>query len=144
MTRVDFYVLSRPEPAAPLSTACRLADKAFRSRHRVFINAASRDQALELDRLLWTFRDDSFVPHCRAGPGSDPDEAVRIGSGDAPDAPFDLLINLDEAVPSWATGSARIAEIVAADERSRTAGRIRYRHYRETGCELNSHSLPSS
>lgn len=141
MTRVDFYVLARTQPAALLSTACRLADKAFRAKHRVFINAASREQAIELDRLLWTFRDDSFVPHARAGPDADPEDPVKIGSGEAPDAPFDVLINLDEVVPLWAGESARIAEIVGADAHSRAAGRARYRQYRDEGCELHSHSL---
>ena len=141
MRKVDFYVVSRPEPTATLATACRIADKAFRLGHRVFINAASREQAVTLDEMLWTFRDDSFVPHSRAGPDSDPRDPVRIGCGEIPDAPFDVLINLDENVPLWAEGSARIAEIVGADPQSRAAGRTRYRHYRETGCALDSHSL---
>ena len=139
--RVDFYVVSRPEPHAVLSAACRLAEKAFRLKHRVFINAASREQAIALDQLLWTFRDDSFVPHCRAGAGSDSDDPVRIGTGEAPDAPFDVLINLGEDVPLGAEESPRIAEIVGADPQSRAAGRMRYRHYRETGCEPGSHNL---
>ena len=141
MSKVDFYIVSRPEPAAPLSTACRIADKAFRLGHRVFINAESPEQALELDRLLWTFRDDSFVPHCRAGPGSDPADPVRIGCGGVPDTPFDVLINLGTDVPLGAEDSARIAEIVGADPQSRAAGRRRYRHYRDAGCKLDSHSL---
>ena len=141
MTRVDFYIVSRPEPAALLSTACRLADKAFRSGHRIFINAASPEQAAEIDQVLWTFRDDSFVPHCRTGAGSDPDDPVRIGSGETPDAPFDVLINLGDAIPSCAGGSARVAEIVGADPESRAAGRNRYRQYRDDGCELATHSL---
>ena len=49
LSKVDFYVVSRPEPAVALATACRLADKAFRLGHRVFINAASREQAVTLD-----------------------------------------------------------------------------------------------
>ena len=141
MSKVDFYIVSRPEPAALLSTACRLADKAFRLGHRVFINAASREQASALDQLLWTFRDDSFVPHGRAGSGSERDDPVMIGSGETPDAPFDVLINLGEDVPLWAEDSARVAEIVGADADSRVAGRNRYRHYREAGCALDSHSL---
>ena len=141
MTRVDFYVVSRSEPDAVLSTACRLAEKAFRLKHRVFINAASRDQATALDQLLWTFRDDSFVPHCRAGAGTTRDDPVRIGCGEAPDAPFDVLINLGGDVPLWSRESARIAEIVGADPLSRAAGRKRYRHYRDEGCELESHTL---
>ena len=141
MKKVDFYVVSRPEPDAVLSIACRLADKAFRRKLRVFVNAASRDQAIALDRLLWTFRDDSFIPHCRAGAGSDPDDPVRIGCGQTPDAPFDVLINLGEDVPLGAGDSARIAEIVGSDPQSRAAGRNRYRHYRDQGCELDSHSL---
>ena len=141
MTRVDFYVVSRSEPDAVLSTACRLTEKAFRLKNRIFINAASRDQAMALDRLLWTFRDDSFIPHCRAGADSDRDDPVRIGCGEAPDAPFDVLINLGDDVPLWSRESPRIAEIVGTDPQSRAAGRKRYRHYRDEGCELGSHTL---
>jgi DNA polymerase-3 subunit chi len=141
MTRVDFYVVSRSEPDAVLSTACRLAEKAFHLKNRVFINAASRDQAVALDQLLWTFRDDSFVPHGRAGAGSDRDDPVSIGSGETPDAPFDVLINLGDDVPLWAKESPRIAEIVGADPQSRAAGRKRYRHYRDEGYEPGSHTL---
>ena len=142
MSQVDFYIVSRPGTDAILSTACRLADKAFRLRKRVFINTASRDQAAELDRLLWTFRDDSFVPHCVAGTGSDdPDDPVRIGAGAAPERPVDVLINLAETVPLWAGHSLRIAEIVGADPESRAAGRTRYRRYRDEGYELASHPL---
>ena len=141
MTRVDFYILSRDEPDAPLSAACRLADKAFRLGHRIFINAASGDQARELDRLLWTFRDDSFVPHSLAGEGADPGDPVRIGADTAPDAPPGVLINLAGTVPSWAEGSTRIAEIVGADPAGRTAGRERYRHYRDKGFAPTAHTL---
>lgn len=141
MTRVDFYVVSRSGPDAVLSTACRLTEKAFRLKNRIFINAASRDQAMALDRLLWTFRDDSFIPHCRAGADSDRDDPVRIGCGEAPDAPFDVLINLGGDVPLGSRESPRIAEIVGTDPQSRAAGRKRYRHYRDEGCELGSHTL---
>ena len=141
MTQVDFYVVSRPEPEAMLSTVCRLADKAFRLKHRIFINAASQEQASALDRLLWTFRDDTFIPHCRVGAGSDPEDPVRIGSGETPDTPFDVLINLGEDVPPWAGEDIRIAEIVGPDPQSRAAGRKRYRHWRDQGCAPRSHAL---
>lgn len=141
MTRVDFYILSRDEPDARLSTACRLADKAFRLGHRVFIHTASQEEAQELDRLLWTFRDDSFVPHSLAGDGSGPDDPVRIGAGPAPDPAPGVLINLAGTIPSWAEGSMRIAEVVGADPAGRAAGRERYRRYRDKGCALASHRL---
>ena len=141
MTRVDFYILSRDEADLRLSTACRLADKAFRLGHRVFIHAASGEEAQKLDRLLWTFRDDSFVPHSLAGDGSDPDDPVRIGAGPAPDPPPGVLINLAGNVPSRVGGSMRIAEIVGADPAGRAAGRERYRRYRDQGFALTLHRL---
>ena len=54
MTQVDFYL---PGPAARdnrFGLACRLADKAYRQGHRVYLHAASAEQARHLDRLLWT------------------------------------------------------------------------------------------
>ncbi|MEZ5578324.1 MAG: DNA polymerase III subunit chi [Candidatus Competibacteraceae bacterium] len=46
-------------------SACRLADKAYGLGHTVYLFTASEARAAALDDLLWTFRQDSFVPHER-------------------------------------------------------------------------------
>ena len=141
MSQVDFYVVSAPEAVERLHTACRLADKAWRRGHRVFIQTASGAEASELDRLLWTFRDESFVPHALATGHADASEPILIGDGREPAGDVDVLINLARDVPLCAGRSARIAEVIGANPAERAAGRVRYRQYRERGYPINSHTI---
>ncbi|MEA2080825.1 MAG: DNA polymerase III subunit chi, partial [Pseudomonadota bacterium] len=63
MTQVDFYLLQDDSAQNRISFACRLADKAYRLGNRVFIHTESAEQSRRLDDLLWTFQQNSFVPH---------------------------------------------------------------------------------
>src|SRR3569832_2056639 len=71
MTRVDFYILPDASTDGRERLACRLADKAYRLGHEVYIHARDRQHAARLDELLWTFRAGSFVPHQRVDEGEE-------------------------------------------------------------------------
>ena len=62
-TKVDFYLLGSAENRSRLLTACRIAEKACEQKLRVSVLAGGPPEAAELDELLWTFSDRSFVPH---------------------------------------------------------------------------------
>ena len=141
MTQVDFYVLSRPGVNARLAFACRLAEKAYKLQHQVHIHAADTATAADLDDLLWTFRDGSFVPHDRLGSSELTGAAVTIGWGDAKPGSCELLINVADETPEFADSFARIAELVSSDDDSKSHGRKRFAAYRENGCELESHKI---
>ena len=141
MAQVDFYIVSSSEERRRLETVCRLADKARRLGHRVFIHTESGAQASEVDQLLWTFREDSFVPHALAVDSDHEADPILIGNGAEPEGQVDVLINLTRDVPLCAERCERIAEVVGGAESSRAAGRQRFRSYRERGHELNSHTL---
>ncbi|MDX1432076.1 MAG: DNA polymerase III subunit chi [Gammaproteobacteria bacterium] len=143
--QVDFYILGTADPAGRLRTACRLAEKAWQMGHRVYIHTESARAAAAIDELLWTFRQESFVPHAVQGEGPAADATpltpVLIGAGEPPSADLDVLINLTDTVPLFAERSRRVAEIVGAGEQARHAGRERYRHYRDRGCDIRRHDL---
>ena len=62
-TQVDFYVLTAADRRSRLTTACRLAEKAYDQGLRVAVRTSSPAETAEVDELLWTFSDRSFVPH---------------------------------------------------------------------------------
>jgi DNA polymerase-3 subunit chi len=66
MTRVDFYILPPGDERQRLVFACRLTEKAYRQGLTVYLRAGDETTASQLDQLLWTFRQGSFVPHARA------------------------------------------------------------------------------
>jgi len=141
MARVDFYVLNATGRDACLRFACRLAEKAYRLEHTVRILAADRGEAEQVDELLWTWRDGSFVPHEILAGGRAPESPVTISCGDTGPGGSDLLINLRDALPDAAETFPRIAEIVTSDDEQRRRSRRRFAAYREHGHALETHKL---
>jgi DNA polymerase-3 subunit chi len=141
--KVDFYLLRDTEPRARLRTACRLAEKAYEQGLRVALQTDGAAETAELDELLWTFSDRSFVPHCvwPADATAAADTPVLIGSGALPESHRDVLVNLGAEVPAGFEAYARVLEIVDCDEAAKAQARNRWRRYREHGVSPESHNL---
>lgn len=145
MTRVDFYVLDDGAEQARERFACRLVEKAWRLKHKIYLHARSAEEAERLDQLLWTFSDRSFVPHVLDTPELAPELAaatpIRIGTGDEAGFEAELLVNLDAEVPLFFSRFERVAEIVGGDDEHRAAARERFRFYRDRGYAMETHKI---
>jgi len=142
MARVDFYLLKQTGLPSRQSFACRLAEKAYRLENTVHIHVGDRAGAERLDKLLWTFRDGSFVPHHTISEsGSQQDSPVTIGCGEVDVPQRDLLINLSDEVPAFAKAFPRVAELVTSDEGCKQLGRKRFAEYRDQGHTLETHNV---
>lgn len=141
MARVDFYILEQAKDNERLTFTCRLADKAVKQGLNVHVHSESSAQAQQLDKLMWTFRQDSFVPHVLAENKTDQPNPVVIGHQQPDKYEADVLINLTAEVPAWYIGFERVAEIVDSSEQARESGRARFRWYREQGCEPQTHKI---
>jgi DNA polymerase-3 subunit chi len=139
MTLVGFYVMQTSDPGQRLRVAARLADKAFQRGHRIFINATDEAQATELNKLLWSFRPTSFLPHGLHG--QEHSETIAIGWGQEPNNHNDLLINLQLEIPSFFSRFARVAEVVTQEPDSLAALRKSWTFYKERGYQLEKHDL---
>lgn len=138
--RVDFYVLNTTGIAGRLNFVCRLTEKAYGRLAAIYAHTDSGDTARQLDEMLWTFRQGSFVPH-QILDGTEPRAPVRIGTDEHCMESGDLLINLTGEVPAFAKQFDRIAEIVDAEPHVREASRARFRQYREMGLEPVTHTI---
>jgi DNA polymerase-3 subunit chi len=73
--KVDFYHLT----VTPLDRALpQIAEKVLSGGGRLLIVSDSETQRGALDRLLWTYTPESFLPHAQAGAGRDADQPVLI------------------------------------------------------------------
>jgi DNA polymerase-3 subunit chi len=142
-TRVDFYLLGSPDGRTRLVTACRLAEKACDQGLRVAVRTAGPSQTAELDELMWTFSDRSFVPHgvWPAEPGFAAATPVLIASSSLPESHRDVLVNLGDDLPAEADRYARVCEVVAGDEDAKRRARVRWRGYRDAGFMPDTHKL---
>ena len=143
MPRVEFH----SGVAAPVHFACRLLRKAWQQRVAVLVTAPA-DTLAALDRELWTFEAQEFVPHLRVRPGQALDAALRrtpiwLCEG-LPPSPFaQVLLNLDGEPPESGEPFERIIEIVPAEGDERRRARARWRAYEARGWEIRHHTQAS-
>lgn len=138
MTKVDFYILGN---GSSQITACKLAEKAYKMGHRIYVHVESEAQAKQIDEMLWTFRAGSFIPHKRYQSNNDNDSPVMVGYQDEPEIDCDILINLGTEVPLFFSRFDRVAEIISNEDDAKISGRQRFRFYRDRGYALNTHEL---
>jgi len=87
MTEVLFYHLQNMSLESVLPP---LLEKSLERGWRVVVQSTSQERADALDAHLWTYRDDSFLPHA----------IWRAGAGDAADQP--IVLAVEEANPNGA------------------------------------------
>ena len=142
MTRIDFYIIENGSEQAAETFICRLTEKAWSQNNAVYIHTMDEQHATKYDELLWTFNEDSFVPHQLSAPESS-EKTVLIGHQTTAEIPshHDVLINLNHESPSFFSQFERVAEIITTDETSRIKGRERYQFYRDRGYALETHKM---
>lgn len=145
MTQVDFYILHRrPSVQDKYQFTCQLLHKAWQQQQRLYVHFASAQAASYFDELLWTFQQDSFVPHALT---HRPQQVASLDSqamptpiylGYVPDTPvlLDVLVNLSDSIPSFYEQFPRVLEIIEDAPQVKQWGRQRYQIYRDAGHEM--------
>jgi DNA polymerase-3 subunit chi len=145
MTRIDFYSLEPDSPGDRFLLTCRLVERARAEGLRVFIHCPSTEVTRHLDRLLWTYRQDSFLPHGVVGsPSPNLDLAltpILISSDGTPEHEDQVLINLATEAPPFFSRFERVCEPIDEDPTVKAAGRERFRYYRDRGYPLAHHRI---
>jgi DNA polymerase-3 subunit chi len=145
--QVDFFILGKLDSTAKFKYACRVTQKAFLRGHKVYLHTESQEQNSELDMLLWTFSQGSFIPHkivdkatvsWQHYPVQLGDTLDHVGNGG--DIEVDLMISLTSDPPRSHARFNRIIDLVTDFPDQKAAGRRRFRYYREQGIEPNTHT----
>ncbi len=136
--RVEFHT----DVADPVSFACRLLRKVFRSGARAAVLAPDPTLA-QLDQALWTNDALDFVPHLRWRGALDNQRLARTpiwlssGGPSPPDCAIGINVGLDDL--SAFEPYARVIEIVSRDAADVLAARARWRTHRERGVDVEHH-----
>jgi DNA polymerase-3 subunit chi len=141
MPKIDFYIMQESGQKARFDFICRLIEKAYKNRHRIYIHTENETDAHTLDELLWTYRDDSFLPHNLVGEGPEPSPPIQIGFELKPQSQRDILINLSHVVPEFYNQFTRVIEVVSRDEAIQVISREHYRTYRSNGFDITTHNI---
>ena len=141
MPRADFYLIDKPRfREEPLLLVCELARKAFDAQMPTLVYTRSREQAEQLDELLWSFDEDAFIPHQVAGEQDDDDvTAVLIVPPGTKTPDRRLVINLRDECAYGEFESVK--EVVPAVEAERTGSRERWSEYKKRGFEVRKFDM---
>ena len=144
MSNALFYLLEHEnEPGqipAHFAYACQLAAHHYSQGQKVFISTDDRQHAFLVDEFLWQFDGDSFVPHNLMGEGPRYGSPVEISWGQ-PKQRRQVLINLRNTAPEFATQFTQVVDFVPKDESLKTLARQRYATYRKMGIQLATQAL---
>src|SRR3990167_9897442 len=137
--KVDFYVMENMGRMQALRDLCLLLEAPYADGQRIYVHTAGKEEAEQLDKLLWTYRDDSFLAHQIKAAGEDNDAPIIIGINDTPTKTEGVLVNLTNQIPPFYQKFSRMIEVVFSDPAAQQAARERFRQYLEAGLELNTH-----
>lgn len=131
---VLFYHLERQ----PLERALpALLEKTLAKGWRAVVQAASEERLAALDLALWTYADDSFLPHGTSKTGRADAQPVYLTLGD--DAPNGAGVRflVDGAVAARFAGAERLIYLFdGRDEESVASARSQWKAAKAAGCAV--------
>ena len=144
MPEISFYILPTHSVQERYLFACKLIEKTYRNHYFCYVLTDSSEQSQLMDDLLWTFRAGSFIPH-QQNTGETPEykKTVLIGTLNAPESWKKTLVNLSSRCPQDFLEADRILEILDNNEDIIETGRLRYRHYQQSGALIHIHKIGS-
>jgi DNA polymerase-3 subunit chi len=86
----------------------KLLELSLKRGWRAAVQAASEERVAALDTLLWTFRDDSFLPHGTAGHGRASEHPVYLTAADDNPNGAQVRFQVDGAALDDASPYARV------------------------------------
>lgn len=133
----EFIELRSAEEKVP--QVCARAAFHFERGETVAIHTDDPAEADEIDDRLWSFRQNSFVPHVQRGEAAEPViEPVIIFEGEPAGLEADVLVVASaDSAPAWAERFAHVYDFAQVyDEKLRNAARRRFAAYKEAGYRM--------
>jgi len=130
----EFIQLARPEDRVPL--LCRTVERHYLRGNTVAVHLPDEAEAAELDQTLWTFRQNSFIPHVRLAAGEEPLlEPVLIACAGEQLPQSDVVVVASRTEPErWIGRFDYICDFAEVyDEKLRSAARERFAAYKAAG-----------
>lgn len=129
MAELWFYHLERTELERALPP---LLEKCLQRGWRALVRGGSPERLAHLDEAIWTFRDDSFVPHAREGDPKRQPVWLTVEGGNPNGA--QALFLIDGAEPGDISGFERACLVFdGRDEAALQMARLRWKEAKETG-----------
>lgn len=132
MAELTFYILKSDDAKTRHFFCCKLIETIYRQGYHCYLLTDSDSQSRMLDRLLWTFRENSFIPHALYSVGIQENaNKVLIGSASPPEGWQTIIVNYARQPLQRLNKTERLLEIVDQHPERLREGQQRYRHYQQ-------------
>lgn len=134
MTQIGFYHLTRLalDQALP-----RLLEKAAAAGLKVVVMAGSTERVEHLNGLLWTYNEESWLPHGAASDGEAALQPIWLTDKDENPNGATVLVLCDGVVPADLAAYARCLDLFdGRDDEAVQAARTRWKTWKAEGHEL--------
>ncbi|MBV9576443.1 MAG: DNA polymerase III subunit chi [Gammaproteobacteria bacterium] len=138
--KIDFYILTTTKKQIAMLFACSLIEKTYQAKQKAYIHLPTQEEAVRMDALLWTYRDNSFLPHMLFDAANPSPPPIQIGYTEELHLETQQmqLFNLSSTIPVFYQQFHHLIEIVFADPIVQQSARERYKQYRDLGHALNT------
>ncbi|MEM6780744.1 MAG: DNA polymerase III subunit chi [Pseudomonadota bacterium] len=134
MTEVRFYHLQKQtlDQALP-----QILTKALSIGHRIVVKLGSKDSVEHMNKHLWTYRQDSFLPHGSAKDGHAEYQPIWLTAENDNPNNADLLVTGGGAIPDSIEDYKLCCEFLDGfDDDAITQARERWKSYKDKGFEV--------
>ena len=134
MAEIGFYHLT----STPLERALpKLLERARAQGHPIVVRACSAERVAQLDAILWTYDEASFLPHGSARDGNPAAQPIWLTEGQENPNRATMLVLVDGPEAGDLSAFARCADLFDGEDPAAVeAARLRWRRAREAGHEL--------
>tara|TARA_B100000949_G_C14288209_1_gene455550 strand:- start:887 stop:1321 length:435 start_codon:yes stop_codon:yes gene_type:complete len=138
-----FYILKESDKFN--ITVCQIIKYFYKKKSKILLTSQDNQFIKDLDDLLWTFEQISFIPHSTYG-SFDELSPVFLCNKDLLPHSFDLssfntLFNLDGKIPSDYQHFKKIVEFVRPQENYRTKSREHYLFYKKNNFVIKHETI---
>jgi DNA polymerase-3 subunit chi len=131
---VMFYHIERQPLERVLPS---LVEKTLERGWRAVIQVGSEERLEALDAALWTYADDSFLPHGTAKTGYSSEQPVYLTTGDETPNGAGVRFLIDGAPPATFTGMVRMVFVFDGNDADAVgAAREHWKAAKAAGCGL--------
>ena len=141
-TNVLFHHFESIERKDFLIYVCKLIEKGYKQNiNPIYIKTDTQKQAEELDKILWTFRQESYIPHTLVDQDSNNTQPVQIGWIDNEIEDAEAIINLSDGMPDISNDLKKIHEIIDNIDEKKEKARERWKKYKSIGFNIKAYKV---
>ena len=132
--KVDFYVYELSDYQFYQRLVCNLVEEAYNQENNILLLCENEESCENLDELLWTFKDVSFIPHEKKLNNKILTQHINLTKKKQ----SLILMNLTYSFPDFLETHDRVIEMSGYDEDSRQKARLNFKRYKTMNFEINT------